>query len=126
MTSQAKLALIVEDDQPLQIIYKRMLAKQDYETLSAYDGREALEILKTHAPSLIILDMLLPFVNGVEVLEYLVDNERFQNTHLVMVSSNHEFKAYEKLFHSAEFHLKPILPSNIDRITASINKPLPS
>jgi DNA-binding response OmpR family regulator len=122
MTNQ-NLALIVEDECSLQIIYSRSVAIQGYETLIAGDGRVALDLLQTYTPSLIFLDMLLPLVSGVEVLQYIAHEARFNKTHVVIMSSNSEFRNQQYMFHSCEFYLKPLLPSNIQTITTRLNKP---
>lgn len=120
------LVLIIEDEQPLQIIYSRSVLRHGYETLVAGDGREALDLLQTHVPALIFLDMLLPLVSGVEVLQYIANEPRFDKTHVVIMSSNGEFRSQQYMFHSCEFFLKPLLPSHIGTITARLNKPLTS
>lgn len=113
-----QLTLIVEDDKPLQIIYERLLSAMGVETAVAGDGREAMEYLRHYTPSLIFLDMLLPYIGGMEILDYLANEVRFANTHVVIVSSNSEFSRYQHTIVSAQFQLKPIMPSQIRYIVA--------
>jgi len=111
--NNTKLTLIVEDDKPLQIIYERLLVSMGLEAVVVPDGRQAMAFLQHQTPALIFLDMLLPYVSGVEILDYMASEARVANTHVVIVSSNLEFSRYQHTIASAQFHLKPILPSQI-------------
>lgn len=120
------LALIVEDEKPLQFMYARSVQMQGYETIVADNGREALELLETHTPELIFLDMLLPYIGGEDILHAIANNPRFDRTHIVIMSSNIEFRIHQSIIPGSEFHLKPLLPSHIQAITTRLNKRLAS
>ena len=62
-----KKILIVDDEKPISDIIKFNLAKEGYETVTAFDGREALEQFEAENPDLIILDLMLPELDGLEV-----------------------------------------------------------
>jgi CheY-like chemotaxis protein len=66
------LILIVEDEKPLQDVYKLILQSHGYETLIAGNGLEALEHLKSTVPTLILLDMNMPKMNGLEFMREFV------------------------------------------------------
>lgn len=63
-----KKILIVEDDRSLQNALVEILAKEGYETISAFDGEEGLEKARSENPDLIMLDIILPKKDGYEVL----------------------------------------------------------
>lgn len=62
-----KKVLIVDDERPISDIIKFNLAKEGYDVVTAYDGREALEQFQAENPDLIILDLMLPELDGLEV-----------------------------------------------------------
>lgn len=62
-----KKILIVDDEKPISDIVKFNLEKEGYEVSTAYDGEEALEKVKEVEPDLILLDLMLPKVDGLEV-----------------------------------------------------------
>ena len=62
-----KKILIVDDEKPISDIIKFNLAKEGYETVTAFDGREAITKLEEENPDLIILDLMLPELDGLEV-----------------------------------------------------------
>ena len=63
----AKKILVVDDEKPISDIIKFNLEKEGYEVVVAFDGEEALEKVEAEDPDLIILDLMLPKVDGLEV-----------------------------------------------------------
>jgi CheY-like chemotaxis protein len=61
--------LIVEDDKDLNNAYRIILESAGYTVESAFDGKEALEALKNFQPDLILLDLLMPIMGGLEFLQ---------------------------------------------------------
>lgn len=61
--------LIVEDEPSLNEAYEMVLSSEGYETFSAYDGEQALEKAKEVEPDLILLDLRMPKVGGIEFLK---------------------------------------------------------
>ena len=101
------LALVVEDDKSIHLIYKHVLNKKGYNILWAADGAQALELLSRHAPDILFLDMLLPHVDGTTVLDYIRESPHLENTYVVVVSAH---SRYEKELAGlmGEFLLKPL------------------
>ena len=62
-----KKILVVDDEKPISDIVKFNLTKEGYEVFTAYDGEEALEKVKEVEPDLILLDLMLPKLDGLEV-----------------------------------------------------------
>ena len=62
-----KKILVVDDEKPISEIVKYNLVKEGYEVFTAYDGEEALEKVEEVEPDLIILDLMLPKMDGLEV-----------------------------------------------------------
>lgn len=63
--------LIVEDDKTLLSVLEYNLVKEGYHVITAADGAQALESARTNRPDLIILDIMLPKINGFEVCRIL-------------------------------------------------------
>lgn len=61
--------LIVEDDRDLNNAYSIILRNEGHEVVEAYDGKEALDKLKNFSPDLILLDLLMPIMGGLEFLQ---------------------------------------------------------
>ncbi len=65
--------LIVEDDVSIHNVIKELLSKENYTTCSAYSGTEALMLLEKEKYDLILLDLMLPAVNGEEIIKHVND-----------------------------------------------------
>lgn len=107
--------MIIEDEKPLLRLYRYLLEKQGFTVLAAADGREAMHLLAEHTPYLIFLDMRLPYISGLQILIYIRSQERFQNTRIIVNSSQ---KEYEHEPYVDEFILKPLRPQTIRDIAA--------
>lgn len=62
--------LIVEDDKDLNNAYKIILESENYDVASAFNGKQALEQLDNFQPDLILLDLLMPIMGGLEFLQH--------------------------------------------------------
>ena len=62
-----KKILIVDDEKPISDIIKFNMTKEGYEVVTAFNGREALEQFEAEQPDIIILDLMLPEIDGLEV-----------------------------------------------------------
>ena len=70
-----KKILIVDDEKYILRVVKRNLLKYGYEVLTAQDGEESLEIVFKVQPDLILLDIMMPVMDGFEVFRKLKENE---------------------------------------------------
>lgn len=66
--------LLVDDDQSITLIFSSVLQKEGYETVIAYDGRSGLEKARLEKPHFILLDQVLPDIQGNEVLVTLKED----------------------------------------------------
>ncbi|MDF0479586.1 response regulator YycF [Vagococcus sp. PNs007] len=69
-----KKVLVVDDEKPISDIVKFNLTKEGYEVFTAYDGEEALEVVKEVEPDLVLLDLMLPKLDGLEVCREIRKN----------------------------------------------------
>ena len=63
--------LIVEDEKPISELMRLSLRKAGYQTTCAYDGAQAADLLECHSYDLVLLDVMLPKVDGFELMQYL-------------------------------------------------------
>lgn len=71
-----KKILIVEDEEGLRLFYKEELEAEGYDVLTARNGKEAIQQLEKGKPDLIILDIVMPVMNGLEALGRILGKER--------------------------------------------------
>jgi len=80
--------LIVDDEKSIVDILKFNLQKEDFETLCAYDGAQGLQMARTENPDLILLDVMLPYMDGFEVCRTL--RAEGDNVPIIMITAREE------------------------------------
>jgi len=65
----AKKIMVVDDEESIRMLVSAVLSREGYEIITAIDGKDCLEKLKTAKPDIILLDMMMPNMSGREVLE---------------------------------------------------------
>jgi CheY-like chemotaxis protein len=80
------LVMIVDDSLAARRVSERLLRRYDYLTVSAADGGEALLLLQHRRPVLILVDMDMPGMNGVELVKALDRDERYKNIPVIMIT----------------------------------------
>jgi DNA-binding response OmpR family regulator len=86
MKSMTKI-LLVEDDSNLREIYAASLEAEDYETITASDGEEALAVAVREKPDLLILDVMMPKISGFDVLDILRSTPEVKNAKIIMMTA---------------------------------------
>lgn len=101
--------LIVDDDKVQVKILEAHLRRAGYKVISAYDGEEALQRVEAHAPDLILLDVMMPKMDGISVCQELRKLEGTKHTPIIMITAIDDFhKKMEALKSGADdFISKP-------------------
>ncbi|MSU60544.1 MAG: response regulator [Candidatus Staskawiczbacteria bacterium] len=94
-----KKILLVEDDEFIADIYANYLKREGYKVDIARDGQVALEKARDNYPDLIILDILLPKMDGWEVLKALRDDPKTENFKVIITSNNNPQSYAEDVTH---------------------------
>lgn len=79
--------LIVDDERPIVQLLKLSLERHGYHVFSAFDGREALQVLDREAVDLMVLDWMMPYVDGLEVLQTVRKNPSLAHLKIIMLST---------------------------------------
>lgn len=86
MESETKIT-IIDDDKDLVEFLRAYLQRRNFSVSVAYSGREGLETVKKNIPHLIILDIMMPGMNGDEVLEELKKDNRLKDIPVIMLTA---------------------------------------
>jgi len=82
-----KKILVVEDNELNMKLFCDLLEAHDYETIQTRDGMAALELAREHAPDLILMDIQLPEVSGLEVTKWIKEDDRLKSIPVVAVTA---------------------------------------
>ncbi len=79
--------LIIEDDKFLRELIIRKLIDEGYQTVDATDGEEGVRVAKAEKPNLILLDLILPGIDGFEALARIKKDEELVNIPIIILSN---------------------------------------
>ena len=82
-----KSVLIVEDNDLNMKLFHDLLEVHGFETIQTKDGREALELARTHKPDLILMDIQLPEVSGLEVTKWIKEDDELASIPVIAVTA---------------------------------------
>ena len=108
-----KIKILIVDDEPDIIeILKFNLENEGYKVISALNGKEALKLADEHLPHLIILDLMMPVMDGIEACERLRMDKKFNNSVIMFLSARGEDYSQVAAFESGadDYVTKPIKP----------------
>lgn len=79
--------LLVEDDPYVLELYKRLFSFKDYKIEEAHNGKECIEMAQKNVPDLILLDIMMPVMDGIEALKELKKHDKTKKVPVVMLTN---------------------------------------
>lgn len=86
-TKKTKLVCLIDDDENIRDIYQRKFLQSGFDVVSAKDGEEGLRIIVANHPDVILLDLQMPIMGGMEVLKELKKDEKLVKIPVVILSN---------------------------------------
>ncbi|MBC8170021.1 MAG: response regulator [Anaerolineae bacterium] len=125
MTEQSATILVVDDNEMNRDMLARRLERQNYKTVMADNGQRALELLREQPFDLVLLDIMMPKMNGYEVLETVKADEALKNVPIIMISAVDDLDSVVKCIEmgAEDYLFKPFNPVLLRaRINASLER----
>ncbi len=122
----ANSILIIDDDADIVCFIKSLLENADYEVIGAYNGKEGLEKVRNEKPILVLLDIMMPDMDGWEVLKRLKTCKKTLNIPICMFTACGDKVDIEKGYKegAVDYITKPFHPDEfIERIKNIISIP---
>ncbi len=116
---EKKRILVVDDEESIHLLYKEELEEEGYEVSSAMSGEEALKAFQEAPPDLVILDINMPGMSGIEVLRQM--KEQRPDVPVILSSAYPEYKQDLASWASDDYIVKSF---NLDELKASVKKHL--
>jgi DNA-binding response OmpR family regulator len=125
MSAEQALVLVVDDNEMNRDMLSRRLERQGYQAIMAEDGVQALEMLPQHPIDLVLLDIMMPRMNGYEVLEKAKQDPALRHIPIIMISAVDDLDSVVKCVEMGadDYLFKPFNPILLKaRISASLEK----
>ncbi len=121
-----KMVLVVEDNDASMMLFDDLLEADGYNVLQAKDGMEGWRMAREHRPDLILMDIQLPEVSGLDVIKWLKDDESLKSIPVIAITAfatdGHEEKIWEGGCDA--YIVKPISIPNFLQTVERLAKPL--
>lgn len=114
-----KKILVVDDEPDILKTIKLSLKMEGYEVITALDGEEALRKAHNKKPDIIILDVMLPTINGYEVARSLKFDERYKHMSIIILTA-HTQKMDQELWRNSGADLYMTKPFELDKLKENI------
>lgn len=128
-TPATQKTILIVDDQPFFItMQQNMLQRQGYRVVSANNGADGLAQAKKHKPDIILLDVEMPGVDGIEVCRQVKEDAELKNTPVIILTATQDPKLNERAFKAgAEITILKSVPGErlLNMLRLSIEKARP-
>ncbi len=124
-TTMTKSILIIDDSSTNNLLCKAMFEEHGYKVLLTENGKEAIKVTKDENPDLILLDIMMPDMDGYSVLRKIKSDLATKHIPVVMVSAKSDKSSIEKAFQlgAIDYVVKPI---GTNKLYEKVNKLLKS
>jgi len=104
------LLLVVDDDVVIRSMLMKALQKQGFDAIEAPNGAEGVELFRVHRPDMVLLDVLMPVMNGFEACQLMCELEPERTVPIVMLTGLDDIVSVDKAFDAGatDFMTKPI------------------
>ncbi len=82
-----KVICIIDDNDDIRDIYRMKFKNEGFETVLASNGLDGLELIRTHHPGVVLLDIEMPKMNGIEVLQHIKADPSIQDIPVIILSN---------------------------------------
>jgi two-component system, OmpR family, alkaline phosphatase synthesis response regulator PhoP len=115
--SQKKI-LIADDEEDVKLIVQLFLESRGYSVVTAYDGLDAIAMAESENPDLILLDIMMPVIDGLEVARRLKNNEKTRHIPIIMLSAAQQDLTIKKGMDAGAvgYMVKPFEPSKLEEL----------
>ncbi len=118
---RGRLVLVVDDSMTIRTLIKRGLEKAGFRVLTVENGREALKRIKSHPPDLILSDIDMPEMNGVDLCKSVHADPHLSAIPFVIMSANSDRAIMRRLLHlGASAYL--VKPFNVEQVVITVEK----
>ncbi len=127
MSKETKI-LVVEDEERIAKLLRNRLEAEDYKVLVAYTGDEGLKLARTEDPNLILLDIMLPKMNGYVVARLLKFDRRFQHIPIIMLTARQSPEDIQRGYgvHADVYVTKPFNAATLLRVIEEVLRKAPA
>lgn len=118
-----KMVIVVDDDPAILDLVEMVLNEEGYEVMTATNGREALELLAAQQPSIVLLDLMMPVMDGWSFCRAVKGNEATRHLPIIIMSADRHLGQKADDISADDFLVKPFDIDNLLETVAKYSTP---
>lgn len=114
--------LLADDEDDVKVVLKLFLETRDYEVVTAYDGLDAIDQVRKEKPDVVLLDIMMPVIDGFEVCRRLKADPETASIPIIMVSAASHAESVQKGLDAGaiDYIVKPFEPEALEKLLANV------
>jgi len=121
-----KTALVIDDDKELAQAFKVVLEMDDFEVTTLNDSQQAISEIKRLEPQIITLDVDMPYVSGIDILQDIQADESLNGMKVIMITASAQVNDHQSVIDRADLVLmKPVTLQQVRNFVTRISKTEP-
>lgn len=118
MTDSPKKILVADDEEDIKVVLEMFLDAAGYEVYTSYDGLDTIEKVKEYMPDLVLMDIMMPIIDGIEVVRQMKENDDLKHIPVIMLTAASKSDMAEKAIAvgAVDYVAKPFEPEAIESI----------
>ena len=117
MTDKQPVVLVADDEEDIKVVLRMFLEAVGYEVVTAFDGLDALEQIKSTKPDVVLMDIMMPVIDGIEVVRQMKATPGIRDIPVVMLTAAAQSDMVERAIQAgaADYIVKPFEPEAVQR-----------
>jgi CheY-like chemotaxis protein len=117
MTDKQPVVLVADDEEDIKVVLRMFLEAVGYEVITAFDGLDALEQIKSTKPDVVLMDIMMPVIDGIEVVRQMKATPGIRDIPVVMLTAAAQSDMVERAIQAgaADYIVKPFEPEAVQR-----------
>ncbi len=114
--------LLADDEDDVKVVLKLFLETRDYEVVTAYDGLDAIDQVRKEKPDVVLLDIMMPVIDGFEVCRRLKADPETASIPIIMVSAASHAESVQKGLDAGaiDYIVKPFEPEALEKLLVNV------
>lgn len=113
-----KKVLIADDEEDIKTVVQLFLESKGYDIITAYDGLDALDKVKSEKPDVVLLDIMMPLIDGFEVCNRMKDSPEMAHIPVIMMSASTHAESKQRGLDAGavDYIIKPFEPEELEQV----------
>jgi CheY-like chemotaxis protein len=118
MSEKKPLIMVADDEEDIKAVLEMFLEVAGYDVITAYDGLDAIEKIHESKPDLVLMDIMMPLIDGIEVVRQMKADDSIKHIPVIMLTAASKSDMVEKAMQAGavDYIQKPFEPEQVQNV----------